>query len=189
MMKQHPHRNSELLVQFCTTFHLSIYLYKTISAATPHRPLIGRHEEPYLPVLCHGMAYLDLACHIEWSQCERKTFHGERFTCKFFHCMPHPDLACRTESSNLEIFNCQSSVMVCHTLTLPVLLSCCELIANEEQVVHDNIHMECRGERTLLFSEVARRFHLTLSTHFNKTVVYGPAKWIYLIHIKVPRFE
>ena len=117
MMKQHPHRNSELLVQFCTTFHLSIYLYKTISAATPHRPLIGRHEEPYLPALCHGMAhpdltcpvecshrviympvlchgmpYPDLACHIEWSQCERKTFHGERFTCKCFHCMPHPTL-------------------------------------------------------------------------------------------------
>ena len=79
--------------------------------------------------------------------------------------MPHPDLACPTE--------------------------CCELIANEEQVVHDNIHLEfaCRGERTLLFSEVARRFHLTLSTNFNKTVVYGPAKWIYLIHIKVPRSE
>ena len=79
--------------------------------------------------------------------------------------MPHSDLACPTE--------------------------CCELIANEEQVVHDNIHLEfaCRGERTLLLSEVARRFHLTLSTNLNKTVVYGPAKWRYLIHIKVPRSE
>ena len=77
------------------------------------------------------------------------------------HGVPHSDLACPTE--------------------------CCELIANEEQVVHDNIHLEfaCRGEITLLFSEVARRFHLTLSTNLNKTVVYGPAKWIYLIHIKV----
>ena len=80
-------------------------------------PLIGRHEEPYLPVLCHGMAhpdlacpvecshrviylpvlyhgmpYTDLACHIEWSQSERKIFHCERFTCKFFNCMPHPTL-------------------------------------------------------------------------------------------------
>ena len=53
--------------------------------------------------------------------------------------MPHSDLACPTE--------------------------CCELIANEEQVVHYNIHLEfaCRGEITLLFSEVARRFQKTMS--------------------------
>ena len=53
--------------------------------------------------------------------------------------MPHSDLACPTE--------------------------CCELIANGEQVVHDNIHLEfaCRGERTHLYSEVARRFQKTIS--------------------------
>ena len=53
--------------------------------------------------------------------------------------MSHSDLACPTE--------------------------CCELIANEEQVVDDNIHLEfaCRGERTLLFSEVARHFQKTMS--------------------------
>ena len=86
-------------------------------------PVECSHRMICLPVLCHGMPYPDIACHIEWSQCERKIFHGERFTCKFFHCMPHPDLACHTECSNHEIFNCQFSVMACHTLTLPVLLS------------------------------------------------------------------
>ena len=42
-------------------------------------------------------------------------------------------------------------------------------------------NLPARGENTFI--------HLTLSKHFNKTVVYGPAKWRYLIHRKVPRFE
>ena len=110
------------------------------------------HRVIYLPVLCHGMPYPDLACHIEWSQCERKTFHGERFTCKFFHCMPHPDLACRTESSNLKIFNCQSSVMVCHTLTLPVLLSAASWLPMKNRLLMTIYiwNLPARGENTFI---------------------------------------
>ena len=116
--------------------------------------------------------------------------HCERFTCKFFHCMPHRDLACRTECSNHDIFNCQFSVMVCHTLTLPVLLSAANWLPMKNRLLMTTYiwNLPARG-KTLLFREVARRFHLTQSTNLNKTVVYGPAKWRYLIHIKVPRSE
>ena len=109
-----------------------------------------------------------------------------------------------------------SSFIVCHTPTLHVVLSAAimrYLIASSVSwcatpwpcLSYWVLRVDCQwrtgcwwqhtygtclqGERTLLFSEVARRFHLTLSTNLNKTVVYGPAKWIYLIHIKVLRSE
>ena len=131
-MNQHPHRN------ICITFHLSIYLYKTISAVTPLEitdwpsrgalpaSSVSWHATPRHCLCSHREIYqqvLTLPVILNGANVSEKTCHGERCTCKFIHCMPHPDLACRTESSNLEIFNCQFSVMVSHTLTLPVLLS------------------------------------------------------------------
>ena len=163
-MKQHPHRNIWI------TFHLSIYLYKTISAVTPLEitdwPSRGALPASYVswratPRHCLPCwvqppwdipASSDLACHTEWSQCERKTCHGEIFTCKFFHCMPHPDLACRTEFSNHEIFNCQFSVMVCHTLTLPVLLSAASWFPMKNRLLMTTYiwNLPARGENTFI---------------------------------------
>ena len=78
--------------------------------------------------------------------------------------------------------NCQFCVMAslaCHTLTLPVLLSASSWLSMKNRLltIIDIWNLPARGV-SLSFSQVAWQFHLTLGTNLDKTVVYGPAKWI-----------
>ena len=110
-------------------------------------------------VLCHDIKHPDCASPTEYS-------HRERITCQFCvmvchtptlpvllsiatlrelplvlcHDIKHPDFASPTEYSHHEIITCQFCVMVCHTPTLPVLLSITTLRELPARFVHDIKH-------------------------------------------------